>query len=92
MNVVYVGLLGAGTVGCGVIKILDDNKDIIEKKAGVRIELKRIADIDPERKRPVAIPKKLLTRNGWEIIEDESIPIVIELIMKKLRGRNPFCS
>jgi len=80
MNVVYVGLLGAGTVGCGVIKILDDNKDIIEKKAGVRIELKRIADIDPERKRPVAIPEKLLTRNGWEIIEDESIPIVIELI------------
>ena len=80
MNVINVGLLGAGTVGCGVIKVLKDNKDIIEKRAGVRIELKRIADIDPERKRPVEIPKKLLTRNGWEIIEDKSIPIIIELI------------
>lgn len=80
MNVVNVGLIGAGTVGCGVIKVLAQNLDIIEKRTGIRIELKRIADIDPDRKRPVDIPKSLLTTNAWELIEDRSISVVIELI------------
>ena len=80
MSVVNLGLIGAGTVGCGVIKVLNDNKEIIEKRSGIRLEIKKIADIDPSRKRPVAIPKSLFTINALEIIEDQSIPIVIELI------------
>src|SRR5579875_1202954 len=80
MNVINVGLIGAGTVGCGVIKVLDENRDIIEKRAGIRLEIKKIADIDPERKRPIEISRNLFTTNAWEIIEDKSIPIVIELV------------
>ncbi|MGE5446698.1 MAG: homoserine dehydrogenase [Ignavibacteriales bacterium] len=80
MNVINVGLIGAGTVGCGVIKVLDENRDIIEKRVGIRLEIKKIADIDPERKRPVEISRNLFTTNAWEIIEDKSIPIVIELV------------
>lgn len=80
MNVVNLGLIGAGTVGCGVIKVINENRDIIEKRSGVRLQIKRIADIDPERKRPVEIPRSLLTTDAWEVIEDESIPIVIELV------------
>ncbi len=80
MSVVNLGLIGAGTVGCGVIKVLNENKEIIEKRAGIRLQIKKIADIDPDRKRPVEIPKSLFTTDASEIIEDESIPIVIELI------------
>ncbi len=80
MDVINVGLIGAGTVGSGVIRVLDKNRDIIEERLGARIEIKRIADIDPERKRPVEIPRALFTTNAWEVIEDRSIPIVIELI------------
>jgi homoserine dehydrogenase len=80
MDVINVGLIGAGTVGSGVIKVLNDNRGIIEERLGARIEIKRIADIDPERKRPVEIPRPLFTTNAWEIIEDRSISIVIELI------------
>jgi homoserine dehydrogenase len=80
MNLVNLGLIGAGTVGCGVIKVINENKDIIEKRSGVRLQIKKIADIDPDRKRPVEIPKSLFTTNAWEIIEDDSIPIVIELV------------
>ena len=80
MNVINVGLIGAGTVGCGVIKVLSQNADIIEKRTGIRIELKRIADIDPDRKRPVEIPKSLFTTNAFDLIEDSSISIVIELV------------
>jgi homoserine dehydrogenase len=80
MNMIHIGLIGAGTVGCGVIKILSENRDIIEKRLGKRLEIKKIADIDPDRKRPVEIPRNLFTSNAWEIIEDSSIPIVIELV------------
>ncbi len=80
MNVVNLGLIGAGTVGCGVIKVINENRDIIEKRSGVRLQIKKIADIDPDRKRPVEIPKSLFTTNAWEVIEDDSIPIVIELV------------
>lgn len=80
MNVINIGLIGAGTVGCGVIKVLSENRDIIEKRLGIKLEIKKIADIDLDRKRPVEIPRSLFTSNAWEIIEDSSIPIVIELV------------
>ncbi|MCI0454403.1 MAG: homoserine dehydrogenase [Candidatus Dadabacteria bacterium] len=80
MDVINVGLIGAGTVGSGVIRVLNENRGIIEERLGARIEIKRIADIDLERKRPVEIPRALFTTNAWEVIEDRSIPIVIELI------------
>lgn len=80
MNVVNVGLIGAGTVGCGVIKVLSQNRDIIEKRTGIRINLKKIADIDPDRKRPVKIPKGKLTKDARDLIEDGSIHIIIELV------------
>ncbi|MFI5322062.1 MAG: homoserine dehydrogenase [Thermodesulfobacteriota bacterium] len=80
MNVVNVGLIGAGTVGCGVIKVLSQNRDIIEKRTGIRLNLKKIADINPDRERPVRLPKGKLTKNAHELIEDDSIHIIIELI------------
>jgi len=80
MSVVNVGLIGAGTVGCGVIKILNQNKKIIENRTGLNLNLKMIADNDPGRKRPVRIPKKKLTQDGWDLINDDSIDIVVELI------------
>ncbi|MDA2918401.1 homoserine dehydrogenase [Desulfobacterota bacterium AH_259_B03_O07] len=80
MDVIDVGLIGAGTVGCGVIKVLSDNRDIIGKRVGLEINLKKIADIDPDRKRPVKIPKSLFTTDASELIGDRSIQIVIELV------------
>ncbi|HML95385.1 MAG TPA: homoserine dehydrogenase [Thermodesulfobacteriota bacterium] len=80
MSVVNVGLIGAGTVGCGVIKILEQNKEIIEKRTGITPDLRKIADIDPDRKRPVRIPRGKITRDAGELINDPSIDIIIELI------------
>lgn len=76
MKVVNVGLIGAGTVGCGVIEVLRKNRDIIEKRTGIRLNLKKIADTDPDRKRPVKIPGGKLTRDARELLEDGSIQII----------------
>lgn len=80
MKTVNVGLIGAGTIGCGVYKILRDNSDIIQKRTGINLNLSKIADIDIDRKRPVDIPKELFTTDAGEITGDNSISIVIELI------------
>ena len=60
MNSVNIGLIGAGTIGCGVYKTISENTDIIEKRTGIKLRIKKVADLDIKRKRPVRIPKKLL--------------------------------
>ncbi len=80
MNAVNIGLIGAGTIGCGVYKTISENTDIIEKRTGIKLNIKKVADLDIKRKRPVKIPKKLFTTDARELIDDESISIIIELI------------
>ncbi len=80
MSVVNIGLIGAGTVGCGVIKLLNQNSQIIENRTGIKLNLKTIADNDPNRKRPIRLPKKKLINDGWDLIKDDSIDIVVELV------------
>lgn len=80
MNSVNIGLIGAGTIGCGVYKTISENTDVIEKRTGIKLHIKKVADIDIKRKRPVRIPKKLFTTDALELINDESISIIIELI------------
>ncbi len=80
MRKIGVGLVGWGTVGCGVVQILQQNAKAIESRLGVPVELKRVADMDVERERPVAVPRELLTTRADDIMEDPEIQIVIELI------------
>ena len=80
MSVANVGLIGAGTVGCGVAKIIFENFKLIEKRTGIKLQIKKIADIDINRKRPVKIPNKLFTTDAWQVINDPDIPIIIELV------------
>ncbi len=80
MKEIKVGLIGFGTVGAGVVKILQKNSRIIEKRMGARVVLKRIADIDIERDRGVKLGPGVLTSKADEVIKDPEIDIVMELI------------
>jgi len=80
MRKIGVGLVGWGTVGCGVIKVLGDNADVIASRLGASLELRRVADFDLERERPVPVPKEMLTTRADDILDDPEIDIVIELI------------
>jgi len=77
---VGVGIIGFGTVGTGVAKILLENAALISRRVGVPIELVRIADLDVTRDRGVALPPGLLTTDAKQILADPSIDIVVELI------------
>lgn len=80
MDKISVGLIGFGTVGTGVVKILQENADIFEARVGLPISLKRIADLDIESDRGVEVDRAILTTNVREILEDPEISIVVELI------------
>jgi homoserine dehydrogenase len=80
MKGVYVGLIGFGTVGSGVVKILEQNGRLIEKRLGIPVILKRIVDLDLETDRGVAIDPSKLTCQAEDVIEDPQISIMIELI------------
>jgi homoserine dehydrogenase len=77
---VGVGIVGFGTVGTGVAKILLDNAALITRRAGVPIELVRVADLDIVRDRGVPLKPGLLTTDIKHILTDPDIDIVIELI------------
>ena len=80
MREIKVGMIGFGTVGSGVVGILQKNSGLIEKRMGAKLVLKRIADIDLETDRGVKLKPGVLTRRAEEVIKDPEIDIVMELI------------
>nr|HID59009.1 homoserine dehydrogenase [Desulfobacterales bacterium] len=80
MKKVFVGLVGFGTVGTGMVKTLIKNREIIESRLGASLILKRIADIDITSDRGVHLEKDVFTTNVMDVIDDPEIDIVVELI------------
>jgi len=79
-QVVKIGLVGFGTVGTGVARIILEGADSIAAKTGLRLELARVVDIDTKSPRPVKLPKGILTNDLDKLLKDDSIKIGIELV------------
>jgi homoserine dehydrogenase len=75
-----VGIVGFGTVGTGVAKILLDNAALITRRVGVPVELVRVADRDIVRERGVALAAGVLTTDSRQVLTAPDIDIVVELI------------
>jgi homoserine dehydrogenase len=80
MEQVNIGIIGFGTVGLGTVQILFENRDLITSRVGSEIVIKKIADLDLETDRGIALAPGLLTKDAMEIIDDPQIDIVVELI------------
>lgn len=85
MDRMTVGVIGFGTVGAGVVKILLNNSKILEERAGMPVVLKKIADLDTTSDRGIRIPEGMLTADAEEILRDPEIRTVVEVI----GGENP---
>ena len=75
-----VGLLGFGTVGTGVAKILLQNEALLKQRVGASLNLKRIADIDIATDRGLQIDEDILTTDAASVINDPDIDIIVEMI------------
>ncbi len=80
MQKINVGLIGFGTVGTGVVKVLKENASVIKDRVGAEIILKRVADRDTARDRGVKLDEGVLTSDAMSVINDPDISIVIELV------------
>ncbi len=80
MNPIQVGLLGAGTVGSGTLKVLQRNQEEIRRRAGRGIAITMVADLDTARARAVAGPGVEVVADARAVIANPAIDIVVELI------------
>ncbi len=80
MREVGVGIVGIGTVGGGVVQVLQENGDEIERRLGFRVRLVAVADKDIETDRGVPIERSLLTTDVGRVLDAPDVDIVVELI------------
>ena len=80
MQRVGVGLLGLGTVGAGVARLLEEGADRIARRSGVRLELLGAVVRDPGKARPVALAADRITTDPRRVLDDPAISIVVEAI------------
>jgi len=80
MRIINVGLLGCGTVGTGVARILIENKDLILSRVGAVLNLKFVADIDQKTDRGLLLDKGVFISDAFKVVDDPDIDIVIEMI------------
>lgn len=80
MKSIKVGLLGCGTVGTGVARILLEKQALLQSRLGFSLILKNIADIDTDRDRDLDLPPGVMTADARAVINDPEIDIIVELI------------
>ena len=80
MRSIKVGIIGLGNIGCGTMRILTENREILSERIGATIDVVYAADLDLSRPRPVDIPQSILTTDAMDILRDPQVQIVVELI------------
>jgi homoserine dehydrogenase len=77
---VKVGLLGLGTVGSGVVRVLARNAEEIQRRAGRGIRIVRASARDLARERDCDLSGIALTSQAYEVVDDPEVQIVLEMI------------
>ena len=99
MKQVNLGIIGGGTVGGGVFQAIQRNGPLMASRLGVKLGIKAVAVRDLGKKRPVKIPRSLLTADWSAVVRDPSIDLIVELmggtttarsaVLASLRGGKP---
>lgn len=74
---VNIAVLGYGTVGSGVVEVINTNHDIVNKRAGQEIKVKRVLDL---RQFPGDPVEEILTHDFEDILKDDEISVVVEVM------------
>lgn len=80
MKPIKVGLLGLGTVGTGVVRIVEGHQEDLQRQVGCPIRIERILVQSKGKARNIAIDPKKLTDDPWEIINNPEIDVVVEVM------------
>jgi homoserine dehydrogenase len=75
-----IALIGCGTVGSGVAKLLLEHPDRLAARAGRKLELRRVVVRDLTKPRDPALPRHLLTDDLRQVIDDPNIHVAVEVV------------
>lgn len=77
---IRVGLMGLGTVGSGVVRLVKNHQEDLLHRAGRGISIEKILVRDKRKERSVQVDPALLTDRPEEILHDEGIDLVVEVM------------
>ncbi len=77
---VRVGLLGCGTVGGGVLRLLSENARYLHDRVGAPIEVVRALVRDPEKERAKEVDRAILTTDPERVLADPDIDVIVEVM------------
>ncbi|SCW46069.1 homoserine dehydrogenase [Paenibacillus tianmuensis] len=80
MKPVKVGLLGLGTVGTGVVRIVEGHQHDLMSQSGSPIEIVKILVQDKNKARNISVSSDMLTENPWDVIENPEIDVIVEVM------------
>lgn len=80
LKAIRVGLLGLGTVGSGVVKIIQDHQDKLTHQVGCPVTIQKVLVKDKDKKRDVELSKDVLTTEAYDVIQDPEVDVIIEVI------------
>ncbi len=80
MKKISIGLIGLGTVGAGVAKLIKSRRTYVQEKFGVDLALKTVCDIKADPKFIRTLGQVRFTKDFREVLEDREIDVVVELI------------
>lgn len=80
MKPIKVGLLGLGTVGTGVVRIVEGHQEDLSSQVGSPIVIEKVLVNDIHKERSISIPEHKLTEHAEDIINNPDIDIVIEVM------------
>lgn len=77
---VNVGLIGLGTVGGGVFRLIQSHADRYRKSRGIDLRIARACGLDEERARELGVTAEQFTSDWHDVVGDPSVDVVIEVI------------
>jgi homoserine dehydrogenase len=80
MQTAKVAIIGFGTIGSGVARLLLEHGDRIARQAGRRVELVQVVDPDTTRGRNVTLPPGMLTADLAKVLDNPEIAAVVQLV------------
>ncbi len=77
---IRLGLLGCGTVGGGVVRLLAQNEARLTARVGKRLTVVRALVRDPQKERPVELPRSAFTTKPEDVLGDDSLDVIVEVM------------
>src|SRR3954453_7845031 len=77
---IRIGVLGCGNVGSALVRLIHAHADVIEARAGVPLEITRVAVRDTTRDHGLPLPARCFTDDPGEVVGDPEVDIVVEVI------------